>query len=203
MPKMLWTRHVADDAPRSTARRERMSIDLRGHGPALNAIAQSMQMPVAALVRTAVAEWVEARSVAGHARAAGAVPPGAQDAITKVTLRMAARHAAGLVCAARAAGLSQGVYVARLMDGQPPVPVAPDQRENWAALVRSNAVLAAISSDLDALMRVMGEASSPEQVACSDAVAELSDAVKRHLAAAAPLVSALTPSRRQGAGDPV
>lgn len=160
-----------------------------------------MQMPVATLVRTAVAEWVKARSDAGQLLSAGAVPSGAQNAITKVTLRMAARHAAGLACAAREAGLSQGFYVARLMDGQPPVPVPPDQRENWAALVRSNAVLAAMANDLDELMRVMRQASSPGQAACSDAVAELSDVVKRHLVATAPLIAALRPSRCLGAGD--
>jgi hypothetical protein len=204
MAKVIWTRHAAVDAPRSTVRRERVTIDLRGHGPAVNAMAHSLRMPVATLVRTALAEWLDARSVAGwQAQAAGAVPSRSDDAITKVTLRMPARHAAGLSRAARAAELPQGLYVARLMDGQPPVPVPPDQAESRAALLRSTAVLAAMSTDLHALMRAIRQASSSEQAACSDAVAELSDAVKRHLAATVPLISALTSSRRQDAGDPV
>lgn len=203
MAKVNWTRHAGSDAPRSTARRGRVTIDLRGHGPALNAIAHSLRIPVAALARMALAEWLDARSVVGQAKAADAVPLGADDTITKVTLRMASRHAAGLARAARAAELSQGFYVARLLDGQPPMPVPPDQAENRAALLRSTAALAAMSSDLHTLLRAMRQASAPEHAACSDAVAELSDAVQRHLAATAPLISALTSSRRQDAGDPV
>lgn len=202
MAKVIWTRCTADDAPRSASRRERVSIDLRGHGRLLNAVAQSMQMPVAALVRTILAEWLLARSADGQAHAAVAVPSPSEDAITKVTLRMPARHAAGLACAARAAELSQGIYVARLLDGQQPAPVAPDQHENRLALVRSTAMLAALSSDLHALLRAMRQVSSAEPAAWNTAVAELSDAVQRHLAAAAPLMAAMAPSRRPGAGDP-
>ncbi|MFN7197681.1 MAG: hypothetical protein ACK4MJ_11000 [Hylemonella sp.] len=203
MAKVIWTRHAAVDAPRSTVRRERLTIDLRGHGPLLNAIAHSLRMPVATLVRTALAEWLDARTVAGQAKAADAGPLGSDDTTTKVTLRMAARHAAGLARAARAAELPQGFYLARLIDGRPPVPVPPDQAENRAALLRSTAALAAMSSDLHALMRAMRQASKTEQAAFSEAVAELAEAVQRHLAATAPLISALTPSRRQDAGDPV
>lgn len=203
MAKAIWTRHAAVDAPRSTVRRERVTIDLRGHGPALNAIAQSLRMPVATLVRTALAEWLGARPVAGRAKAADAGPLGSDDTITKVTLRMSARHAAGLARAARAAELPQGFYVARLLDGRPPMPVPPDQAENRAALLRYTAAFAAMSSDLHALMRTMRQASSRDQAACSDAVAELSEALQRHLAATAPMISVLTPSRRQDAGDPV
>jgi hypothetical protein len=202
MAKVTWTRRAADDAPRSASRRERVSIDLRGHGRPLNAISKSMQMPLAALVRTILAEWLLARSAGGQEHAAGAVPPRSEDAITKVTLRMPARHAAGLARAARAAELSQGIYVARLLDGQQPAPVAPDQHENRLALLRSTAMLAALSSDLHALLRAMRQASSPEPAACNAAVDELSDAVQQHLAAAAPLMAAMAPSRRPGAGDP-
>lgn len=202
MATVTWTRH-ADDAPRSTARRKRASIDLCEHGPALKAIAQSIQMPVATLVRTVLAEWLLARAVSGQADTAGAPPSRSNDTIISVSLRMPARHAAGLACAARAAALSQGIYVARLIDGQPPAPVTPDQRENRVALMRSTAVLAAMSCDLHAFMRAMLQTPSPEQAACNARVAELSEAVRRHLAAAAPLMASLTPSRRQSAGVPV
>ncbi|MCX2862583.1 hypothetical protein OOZ63_12105 [Paucibacter sp. PLA-PC-4] len=204
MAKAIWTRHAAHAAPRSTLRRERVTVDLRGHGAVLNAIAQSLRMPVATLVRTAIAEWLDARSVAGcQAQAADAGLRGSDDTITKVTLRMSERHAAGLARAARAAELPQGFYVARLLDGQPPTPVPPDQAENRAALLRYTAALAPMSSDLQALMRAMRQASSREQAACSDAVADLSEALQRHLAATTPLISALTTSRRYVAGDPV
>lgn len=203
MGKLSRTLPAADDACRSTGRRERVSIDLRGHGAALNALAQSKQMPVSALVRKILAEWLHARSFVDEAHAVGTVPSRSVDAITKVTLRIPARHAVGLACAARAADLSQGAYVMRLLDGQQPAPVARDQHENRLALVRSTAMLAALSSDLHALLRAMRQASLPDTAACMTVVAEVSDAVHLHLVAAAPLMAAIAPSRRAAAADPV
>ena len=179
------------------ARTKRVTIAVPGHGRALSAIAHSMQMPVAALVRTVVAEWLQARSVCDQAKTVGATASRAEGSFRSFTMRMPARYAAGLTCAARAAELSRGFYLARLLDGELPVPLPNDQRENWVALVQSTAALAAMAGDLHALMRAMHQASSPEQLACIARVAELSEAVQRHLTAAAPLIAASKPSRRQ------
>lgn len=189
-------------------RRERVSIDLRGHCSALNAIARSRQMTVAALVRTVLAEWLEAHPVddvgvcAVDVARTASVRSQNEDTVIKMTLRMSAGHAARLARSARAAELSQGIYVARLIDEQPPVPVAPDQRENRAVLARSTATVAAMSSDLQALMRILRQTSVPEPGARLATLAQLADALQQHLAAAAPLMAALTPSRRPAAGDP-
>lgn len=141
------------DQPRA-ARRARVTIDLRGHGPALNAIALSKHTSVAALVRTVLGDWLKSRSVAeteeGAVSAALDVPVPLQkggDAL-KVTLRMPVAQALRLAQQARAAELAQGVYVARLIDALPAFPAPPDLRENRAALVRSTATLAALSGDL-------------------------------------------------------
>lgn len=207
MASVTLMSQLPDQASRSEMRRERVSIDLRGHGPALYAIARSRQMTVAALVRTVVAEWLEARPVADVGQGAvdgvlvASIPSRKEDATFKMTLRMPAGHAARLARAARVAELSQGIYVARLIDALPPVPMAPDQRENRAALLRSTATLAAVSSDLQAFLRVLRQASSAEQAARVD-VAQLSDAVLKHLETTSPLIAALTPSRRLAAGDP-
>ncbi|MBT9586223.1 hypothetical protein IV102_22975, partial [bacterium] len=122
-------------------------------------------------MRTALAEWLETHFAADAGRGAVdvlAAPVSSQkeNAVIKVTLRMPAGYAARLARAARAAELSQGLYVARLINAQPPAPVPPDQRENRAALVRSTATLAAMSGDLQALMRVLRQRSSPELAAC-------------------------------------
>ena len=68
MARATWIRHGAGDASSVRGRRERLSIDLRGHGPALDVIAQSMQISVAVLVRTVLADWLKVRAVptAGH-----------------------------------------------------------------------------------------------------------------------------------------
>ena len=199
---------LSDQASRSEMRRERVSIDLRRHRPALNAIARSRRMTVAALVRTVVAEWLEARPVVDVSQGAADVVLAAfvafqkEDAVIKVTLRMPARHAARLAHAARAAELSQGLYVARLIDAQLPAPVAPDQRENRAVLARSTATVAAMSSDLQTLMRILRQTSAPQPGARLATLAQLADALQQHLAAAAALMAAMSPSRRPAAGDP-
>lgn len=208
METETWiSRRLAGASPSGT-HRERVSIDLRGHGPALNAIAQSRHVTVAAFVRTVLAEWLETRSVADAGQGtvdvlAAPVSFQKEHTVIKVTLRMPAGYAAKLARAARAAELSQGLYVARLIIAQPPAPVAPDQRENRAALVRSTATLAAMSGDLQALMRLLRQRSSPELAACEAMVAQLSEAVLRQLAAASPLIAVLAPSRRPVMGDPI
>lgn len=204
MATATWTRRSADVAPRSTARRERVSIDLRGHGPALTAVAQSMRVPVAVLVRSVLAEWLQAHAVAesGTRAAPDGAPAQPADAVIKVTLRMRAGHALRLARSARAAEHSQGAYVERLIDEQPPAPVSPDLRESRAALMRSTATLAAMSGDLQMLVRILRQSAPLEQSVCVAAVARLSDAVLLHLSTAAPLLAALKSARRAAAGDP-
>lgn len=200
MATVNFIRSGAADASHSATRRERVSIDLRGHSPALHAISQSMHRPVAALVRTVVGEWLQARSAAGVGPAGAQAQPEAD--VIKVTLRMPVGHAVRLARAARAAELSQGVYVARLIDGLPPIPVPPDQRENRSALIRSTATLAALSGDLQVLLRMLDKPLPREESLCADTVACLSEAVQRHLATAAPLMAALKPSRLHRTDSP-
>lgn len=201
MAKVSRTRHAADDAARSTTRHECVWVRLRGHGPALSVVAQSLQVPLTTLASAVLTEWLEARCVAGLEQAAGDDAALSDDAITRVSVRMPTRHAAELACAARTAALTRGNYVARLIEGVPAASVTPDQRENRLALVRSTAELAARSGDLHALMRAMRQTSSPEKAACDAAVAELSNSLNRHLAVAAQLMVSLTPSQRQIAAD--
>ena len=133
MDTLNWISRHLDGAPTSGTRRQRVSVDLRGHGLALNAIAQSRHITVAALVRTVIAEWLEERFAADAGRGAvdalsAPVSSQKENAVVKVTLRMPAGHATSLARAARAAELSQGLYVARLINLRPPAPVASDQR---------------------------------------------------------------------------
>jgi len=114
-------------------RRERLSIDVRRHGPALTALAQSRRMNTAALARTVLGEWLKAQSVEAAPVSAVGVEPNAsipnQKAapFAKVTLRMPADRATQLARQARAAELSQGMYVAQLVDAQSegPLDVSP------------------------------------------------------------------------------
>lgn len=196
-------------AQRSSSRRERLTIDFRRHGPALIVIARSRRMSAAALARTVLGEWLDAQAV-------GASPFGAMDmaqamsvplhqdaSFAKVTLRMPADRAAKLARAARAAELSQGMYVAQLLDAQSEEgPLAASSRELVSALVRSNAELAALTGGLKALAREPEHASSPELAGLDVMVAGLTAEVSQHLASAASQIAAVPASWRRPARKP-
>lgn len=185
--------------PCSGARRSRLSIDLRAHRPALDAIAKSRCMPLAVLVRTALADWLASRADAAAAADASSVisavaMPG--GGLVKVTLRMPARSAANLAREARAAEMSQGFYVAQLVEGLLPMPVPADLQESRRALLASTATLAALCSDLRAFERGMSQVRWVDLAACKAVIDPLPGAVSRHLALSSSLLAELKGPRR-------
>ncbi|MCX2862582.1 hypothetical protein OOZ63_12100 [Paucibacter sp. PLA-PC-4] len=124
MGTATFVRQPRANASRSSARRERLTIDFRRHGPALTATAQSRRMSVSALARTVLGEWLDAQAVdtspvgAMGTAPAASIPLHKEATFATVTLRMPADRAAKLARAARAAELSQGMYVAQLLDRQ-------------------------------------------------------------------------------------
>lgn len=159
-------------------------------------LARSRGLTVSALVRLIVAKGLEAEAPLGVS-SAPQVPALASSTGVElpVGLRMPAHYASLLARTARAAEISQGNYVAQLLDGHPPPPVAPDQRENRSALVQSNAGLATLSSDVQALIRLLRQSGSPESTQCLAALKILSERVVSHLAIAAPLLATMKATR--------
>ncbi len=188
-------------------RRERVTIDFRKHGPVLTTIAHSRHMSTAALARTVIGEWLKTQSVdAVPVGAAGVAPtasgPLQKDApCAKLTLRMPPDRATKLARQAREAELSQGMYVAQLVDAKSDEPTAAP-RQTVAALVRSNAELAALYGDLQALARTLKQVSSLKPADLDVFVAGLSKAVGQHLAFTAPQIAALPTSWRRPAREP-
>ena len=193
----------------SSSRRERLTIDFRRHGPALAAVARSRRMSAAALARTVLGEWLDAQAVdASPGGAMGAAPAVSvalhRDAhFAKVTLRMPADRAAMLARAARAAELSQGMYVSQLLDAQASEDsLDSSPRALVSSLVRSNAKLAALNSGLRALGRALERSSSPELAGLDVLVARLTAAVGQHLASTAPQMAAVPAPWRRPACKP-
>jgi hypothetical protein len=123
-----------------------------------------------------------------------------QDARTvKVTLRMSAAHVVALATEARAAEVSQGAYVAGLIDGAAPAPRAPNHAEAVATLARSTDQLAALGPDLNVLRRCLAPKSGlgPDDVRAD--LASIVNDLRRHLVVASTLVAALRPARRPAA----
>jgi hypothetical protein len=176
--------------------RDRVTIELRGMRERLQTLAAARSMTTAALVRKALVQLLDDPSSHGEACRDDTTTTRHSRAV-KVTIRMAAAHAGALASRARAADVSQGIYVARLLDGTPPVPLPPDHARAVAALVGSTDQLAAMSADLNAFMRFLGRGSSSEIERYRAGVMSLSDDLRNHLALAAPLVAQLGSARRR------
>ena len=182
-----------DAAQTAAAMRDRVTVDLRGIRPQLQAHAARRQMTAAALVRRAVTAMLEdATSDAGDNRP---MDSASGTAVVKVTLRLPVAHAVLLASRARVADVSQGTYVARLLDGTPAQPLASDHRQAVAALMASTDRLAVLSADLNAFMRLLGRTPRSELETYRASIRSLAGDVRVHLASAAALVAALRATR--------
>ena len=174
--------------------RDRVTIELRGMRERLNALAAARKMTTAALARKALGTLLDDEQSDDQI---GSNDTTASDAqVVKVTLRLSAAHAAALATRARAADVSQGAYVAGLIDGTPPNPLPPNHANAVAALVGSTNQLAAMGADLNAFMRLLVRGSSTEMERYRAGILSLADDVRRHLALAALLVAELRSARR-------
>lgn len=174
-------------APSSEAPRDRVTIDLRGIRPQIEAEAARRQLSTAAFVRHAVKAMINEAS----AEVDTGPPPDALGSHTvKVTLRLGAAHAGLLSTRARRADVSQGRYVVRLLDGAPVQAQAPDHTRAVAALMASTDRLAALSADLNAFMRLVSRVPTSELEPYRASLRSLTDDVRVHLASAAALMAA-------------
>jgi hypothetical protein len=182
-----------DATSNAAAMRDRVTIDLRDIRPQLQAQAAKRQMTAAALVRRAVMAMLDdapcAEGDSGPIDSASGTP------VVKVTLRLPVAHALLLASRARLADVSQGMYVARLIDGTPAQPRAPDHAQAVSALMASTDRLAALSADLNAFMRLLGRTPRSELEPYRASIRSLASDVHVHLAAAAALVAALRATR--------
>jgi len=71
----------------------------------------------------------------------------------KITLRLAATAARKMEAQARAAGLSQGVYLSTLIEGAPAILTGADHRRAVAALTASNDEIARLAANINGLVR--------------------------------------------------
>ena len=174
--------------------RDRVTIDLRGMRDRLQALAAARAMTPAALVRKALAASLDGAPCNGDITGHDTATDGGSQ-VVKVTLRLSVTHAVLLASRARVADVSQGMYVARLIDGTPAQPRAPDHTQAIAALMASTDRLAALSADLNAFMRLVGRKPGSKLEPYRASIWSLSDDVREHLASAAALVAALRSPR--------
>ena len=175
--------------------RDRVTIELRGMRERLQALAAARKLTTAALARKALVALLDDEPSDVGARRNDTAAT-SDNQVVKVTLRLSATHAFALAIRAHAADVSQGAYVASLINGAPPNPLPPDHAHAVAALVGSTDQLAAMGADLNAFMRLLGRGSSSEVERYRAGIMSLTDDIRSHLALAAPLVAALRSARR-------
>ena len=183
----------------ATASRQRVTVDLRGAADRLHAFAAARHMTAAAVVRMAIRQTLDGQ-VGADSTATHPVRTLIDRAAVKVTIRLAPGAATALRTRARAADVSQGNYVAGLLEGSPPPMRPSDHGDAVAALAKSTDALAGLRVDMNAftrMMRMTGANGLAGQGANLDA---MSKQMLEHIAIASRLVVGLQPSARARRG---
>ena len=168
--------------------RHRVTIDLRGTEERLQAFAAARHLTIAASVRRAIDSMLTGDGEADNGEHV-IMESAASGPVVKVTLRLPPAHARLIAIRARRADVSQGEYVAGLVEGTPPTPLMPGHGEVVAELSRSTSVMAALGVDLNhvaALMR-SGATTNSEQHRANYEL--LSDVVHEHVVLASQLIA--------------
>jgi hypothetical protein len=122
--------------------REFFTVDLRGLRAGLSARAAAIGASESDVLRSALAAALHDASAAPRGLAPSA--PELLPSPIKLSTRLPRAAAQRLDQSARAAGLSRGAYLARLIGGAPPVVASTDRAAYAAALSASAAELARI-----------------------------------------------------------
>lgn len=144
----------------ASASRDRVTIDLCGIGDAVRAAAAGHDITVSQLARRALVTSVERGGAAVQAPGSDGQTP--DRSVAKLMLRMPRAHADALILNAADLGLSYGEYVARLVDGSKLPQPLREREADRAALLASNDQLAALSADLNALVRMLRHGSGEQ-----------------------------------------
>jgi len=134
--------------------RYRVTIDLRGTEDRLQAFAAAHHLTIAASVRRAIDSMLTGDGEADNGENL-ITESAANGPVVKVTLRLPPAHARLIAIRARRADVSQGEYVAGLVEGTPPTPLMPRHGEVVAELARSTSVMAALGVDLNHVAGLM------------------------------------------------
>jgi hypothetical protein len=171
--------------------RDRVTLDLRGIGPAVRAAAAAHQVTVATFCRDAIVEAI-AMPTASSLPAFDSLD---RSQSTKLTLRLSQPDADLLILRAVNHGLSYGGFVARLVRDAPLPPPTAERVADRAALVGSVDTLNELAADLNALIRMLRKGDADGVIRYRASTTSLVADVRRHLELASRVIA------RNG-GDP-
>jgi hypothetical protein len=178
----------------SSPSREFFTVDLRGLRAGLRSRAARSGQTESAVLRSVVAAAFGTERTDPDPPLVGASDP-AMVGHVKVSVRLVKVAACRLHHDARSAGLSRGVYLARLIDGAPPVVASSDRAAMFSALNASSTELALLSRDISHLTQLLRQGSV---AAARDYAARheaMDGIVRAHLALAAPVLAELSAMR--------
>jgi len=172
------------------SRPELITFDLRGMKAALLAEANAHGVSPSAFVRSTLAEAMgaAARSVATRDLAP---PPTHAEQRARLSLRMSRPEAIATLAAARAAGMSPGVYVACLVAGIPALTSGHARDDSLAALVASNDRMASLGRSLRQLTR----RNAMSTAECRATLERVAPEVRHHIATVSAVLRDLRPTR--------
>ena len=176
--------------------RHRATIDLRGTQERLQAFATARQLTLAGCVRRAVEAMLATDGTADEV-APGIADRSCDGPLVKVTLRLPAVHARLLAFRARKADVSQGGYVAGLIEGAPLAPRMPDHDEVVAALSRSTSCLAALCVDLNGAARTLQSGLLSDAGRICAVIDEIAEVVHEHVRLASQLIAGVQSTGRR------
>ena len=155
--------------------RDRVTVDLRGLGLAVKAEAAARHLTLAAFARAAMVETLNRTADDTKPLNGGGDKEGQ---LVKLTLRLPLRQVSWLVEHARAAGLSYGTFLASVIDG---APCPGSLAEAVRSLTESTDRMAALSRDLNAVMRLLAGGEIEEVRKYRQQVFGLFDEVRLHM----------------------
>ena len=175
--------------------REYFTVDLRGLRPALAARAAERRMTEPDVLRSALAAVLDAdpsTDVTQDIALGDDKPPTSQ---VKLSVRLTRLASQRLDRQARAAGLSRGAYLTRLIDGAPPVTASADRAAAAAALSQSSAELAVLSRDINHLTQLLRLGAMDAALQYRGRLDHLDGDVRSHLDKAATVLAECSSAR--------
>lgn len=185
------------DASQPTQRvaREFFTLDLRGLRAALTARAAASGMTESDVLRSALAVALRDDSGATTIPTPGGAESSLAPPLIKLSSRLTRAAAERLDRNARAAGLSRGAYLTRLIDGAPPVTASADRASSAAALSASAAEVALLSRDLSHLTHLLRQGNHQAATPYRERLDTLDADMRAHLDRAAAVLAELSPPR--------
>jgi hypothetical protein len=175
--------------------RDRISVDLRGLKSALIERARAQGASPSNFVRAVLARVLEEPIPSMSIGTARQGSFASRDVRVRLSMRLDRREMEAIISAADRAGLSVGAYVAGLAAGIPALSNGITTAENLAALVASNAAMAALSRNLHHLTSLLGLGSIRAAQEYRDVLNSTAGEVRRHLAFASAVLADLRPLR--------